>query len=245
MGLPGEAADFYRRSLAIDGNAHAAGELERLAPGTVATPPALVQNPSASSMPAVLAPRPAAMSTHWIDRLARIRAKTARQRGDAARDARDWPAAAEAYRAYLGMRPDHAAIWTQYGHALKESRRLDEALGAYEEAERVHGDNADLMLSLGHIHKLRGDAVARAAAYYEKSARQDSNAAAFGRAAATFPPPPPSRSPRSRALRRRPLRQRPHPSPSPRPSRPADHRANGRPGDGAGKAAGDGQRSVA
>jgi tetratricopeptide (TPR) repeat protein len=75
------------------------------------------------------------------------------------------------------MRPDHAAIWIQFGHALKESGRLDEALGAYEEAANLQGDHADLLLSLGHIHKLRGDA-ARAATYYEKSARLDNNAAA-------------------------------------------------------------------
>jgi len=178
MGLPAEAADFYRRSLAIDGNPHAAGELQRLAPATTTAPQAAALVAPMTQAPPVSGSRPAAISTHWIDRLARIRAKTARRRGDAARDARDWPAAAAAYRSYLGMRPDHAAIWIQYGHALKESGRLEEALGAYEEAAKLQGDHADLMLSLGHVHKLKGDA-ARAANYYERSVRLDNNAAAF------------------------------------------------------------------
>ena len=41
--------------------------------------------------------------------------------GDQARDARDWPAAAKAYKAVLDDDPGLGPIWVQYGHALKEA----------------------------------------------------------------------------------------------------------------------------
>ena len=182
MGLPGGAEDFYRRSLAVDGNQRAADELARLSPGAAQGFPRPVSAAAIIGAPAAPAAQTPsglkASSTHWIDRLSRIRAKTARQRGDAARDVRDWPSAAIAYRDYLGIRPDHAAIWVQYGHALKEAGRLDDALDAYQEALRIHGDHADLMLSIGHVYKLRGD-LQSAATCYEMSTRQDNNPVAF------------------------------------------------------------------
>jgi len=43
------------------------------------------------------------------------------RKGDAARDARDWPAAQRAYSRALRLNPSLAYIWVQYGHALSET----------------------------------------------------------------------------------------------------------------------------
>jgi cytochrome c-type biogenesis protein CcmH/NrfG len=63
----------------------------------------------------------------------------------------------------------------QLGHALKESGALNAALDAYNNAERLDGNDADLLLNLGHIHKLLGDPQS-ATAFYRRSAETDGNA---------------------------------------------------------------------
>ena len=63
--------------------------------------------------------------------------------GDRARDARDWPAAAEAYKAYLETQPSDAAIWVQCGHAHKEQGLLQEAEAAYRTAVSLAPEDAD------------------------------------------------------------------------------------------------------
>ena len=76
--------------------------------------------------------------------------------GDRARDAKDWPAAARAYRNALTLRPRLVHIWVQYGHALKESGFLVDAELAYRQAlarDRVIGDS---YLQLGHVLKKQG-----------------------------------------------------------------------------------------
>lgn len=90
--------------------------------------------------------------------LARIRAAftpptalEAQARADAARDRRDWAAAARHYRRSLDLDPTRAAIWVQYGHALKESGRRLEAETAYRKATTLAPDDADAALQLGHV----------------------------------------------------------------------------------------------
>ncbi len=110
--------------------------------------------------------------TSWRQKAATLRSKLVssdRDRGDAARDRRDWLAAVEAYETHLERHPDDGAIWVQLGHASKENGNLDEGLAAYRHAEQLLGDDADLQLSLGHVFKRMG-AVEAAMAAYRRSA---------------------------------------------------------------------------
>jgi glycosyltransferase involved in cell wall biosynthesis len=75
--------------------------------------------------------------------------------GDSYRDARNWLAAAEHYRAALDVDSRLAHIWVQYGHALKETRQLEAAEEAYHRALSIE-DLADTHLQLGHLHKIMG-----------------------------------------------------------------------------------------
>ncbi len=84
-------------------------------------------------------------------RLAPATAAEAQARADAARDRRDWSAAARHYRRSLDLDPTRAAIWVQYGHALKESGRRLEAEAAYRQATTLAPDDADAALQLGHV----------------------------------------------------------------------------------------------
>jgi glycosyltransferase involved in cell wall biosynthesis len=77
-------------------------------------------------------------------------------RADRARDLRDWPAAAAGYAEALALDPDRDAIWVQYGHALKESGRVDEAEAAYRRALSIDDRVADSHLQLGHALKVGG-----------------------------------------------------------------------------------------
>lgn len=84
---------------------------------------------------------------------------------DSARAARDWRRAAGLYRKILARHPDSAAIWVQYGHALKESGELVAAERAYRDALRLEAANADTHLQLGHALKLLGQHDDARAAY--------------------------------------------------------------------------------
>jgi tetratricopeptide (TPR) repeat protein len=78
-----------------------------------------------------------------------------RARGDAARDARDWLGAIQAYEAHLAVETDDTAIWIQLGHAYKEAGSLEDALQAYLRAEALEPYDPDLLLNVGHLHKMR------------------------------------------------------------------------------------------
>ena len=77
------------------------------------------------------------------------------QDADDARDRRAWDRAARGYRIYLRLRPGDHDRRIQYGHALKEIGRFDEAATAYGRVLRAR-PTADLLLQLGHLAKLRG-----------------------------------------------------------------------------------------
>jgi tetratricopeptide (TPR) repeat protein len=91
-----------------------------------------------------------------------------REKGDAARDSRDWAAAAQHYAAYLAAAPDDAAIWVQLGHARKEAGDLGEAGRAYLRALSLDPDSADTCVQLGHVEKLKGRAEG-AFAWYRRA----------------------------------------------------------------------------
>ena len=86
---------------------------------------------------------------------------------DRARDERRWRDAAKHYGAYLESRPQDAAIWVQYGHALKESGDLDAAEAAYKQSLTLSPEVADTHLQLGHLCKLKRNFSGAIAAYRE------------------------------------------------------------------------------
>lgn len=63
--------------------------------------------------------------------------------GDRAACNGDWPEAARNYAGVLRRRPGNAAIWVQYGHALKECGRDHEAVAAYAAAAGIEPGNHD------------------------------------------------------------------------------------------------------
>ena len=93
-------------------------------------------------------------------------------KGDAARDVKNWRAAARYYRKALKSNPRLAPIWVQYGHALKESGRMLEAEAAYQRSLAISPSVADTHLQLGHLRKLKGN-IADAAESYAQAFRRD------------------------------------------------------------------------
>lgn len=84
---------------------------------------------------------------------------------DSARDHGDWTTAAQEYRRYLRLKPDHADIWVQLGNMLKEARQIDTSLAAYRKALSLGLDTPDTRLQLGHLHKVMGDRQGAIEAY--------------------------------------------------------------------------------
>ena len=80
------------------------------------------------------------------------------KQADAARDRKDWTAAAEKYSSYLKTSKGRAKadIWVQLGHALKESGKHSEALEAYKHAATLAPETAEIRLQLGHLFKVMG-----------------------------------------------------------------------------------------
>ncbi len=151
MGRRDEAITAYRQSWRIDANSLARHELRNLG---VDTGPAGA--PAAASVPLRSSGRPGrGKNGHHL------------AAGDAARDVRDWPAAAGHYRAFLDARPDHFAIWVQYGHALKETGDRIGARAAYLRAISINPADADAQLQLGHVLKVMGERAQAEAAYAE------------------------------------------------------------------------------
>lgn len=76
--------------------------------------------------------------------------------GDRARATRDWKEAAAFYQQALESDPQRAAIWVQFGHALKEQGQRAQAEAAYRRSLALEGGVADTHLQLGHVLKLLG-----------------------------------------------------------------------------------------
>jgi len=173
QGRTAEARDAYRHALALDSSfAEAARELSQLDQSeermreprarSSATPP------SSNTLPIAAIPEPAAQSK------LKSRKGSFISRADRARDARQWPIAAELYRKALDRNPHNPPIWIQYGHALKESGDLAEAESAYRAAMARDAGAAEPFLQLGHVLKMRGRCEEAQAAYLRAFALQPS-----------------------------------------------------------------------
>jgi tetratricopeptide (TPR) repeat protein len=90
----------------------------------------------------------AGLTSRWIDRV-NARDST-RTRANRARDVCQWELAARFYADDLHRDSCDPAIWIQFGHALKEARRLSEAETAYRAAVILSGATIDALLSLAH-----------------------------------------------------------------------------------------------
>lgn len=76
------------------------------------------------------------------------------EKADAARDARDWPKARDAYERFLEAHSQRHDIWVQLGHARKEMGDLVGAEQAYRQSIALNDAIADTHLQLGHVLKL-------------------------------------------------------------------------------------------
>jgi glycosyltransferase involved in cell wall biosynthesis len=99
--------------------------------------------------------------------------------GNESRSARDWAAAAAAYRAALDEDPALGHIWVQLGHMLKEQTDLEGAEAAYRAAIALAEEDADAWLHLGHVLKLQGARVSANQAYLQALRRDPGNADAM------------------------------------------------------------------
>ena len=88
----------------------------------------------------------------WIAGFSRSAAKRAKSAGE-------WNLAAQHYRQALELDPRRAAIWVQYGNALRECGRAPEAETAYRRSPELADGDPDAHVQLGHLLKLqrRGD----------------------------------------------------------------------------------------
>lgn len=66
-----------------------------------------------------------------------------RREGNLNRDAGRWCEAAEAYSAYLQLRPEDVGIWVQQGHVLNEAGRPEDAIDSYRNAVRLAPELSD------------------------------------------------------------------------------------------------------
>ena len=173
QGRTAEARDAYRHALALDSSlAEAARELSQLdqseermrEPRARSSPTA----PQSNTLPIAMIPGPAAQNK------LKSRKGSVISRADRARDARQWPIAAELYRKALDRNPHNPPIWIQYGHALKESGDLAEAESAYRAAMARDAGAAEPFLQLGHVLKMRGRCEEAQAAYLRAFALQPS-----------------------------------------------------------------------
>ncbi|WP_133258742.1 glycosyltransferase family 4 protein [Novacetimonas cocois] len=79
-----------------------------------------------------------------------------------------WSKAAELYQDYLSKAGRNARTFrhiVQLGNCLKDAGHYDEALAAYNDAEKIDNKNSDLYLQRGHLFKLMQNFPASAYAY--------------------------------------------------------------------------------
>jgi glycosyltransferase involved in cell wall biosynthesis/Tfp pilus assembly protein PilF len=98
------------------------------------------------------------------------------RKGNSAREAKQWLAAANFYGAALAEEPTLFHAWIQLGHTEKEAERFDEAEAAYLKAAELRPVSGEPHLHLGHLFKLAGKPEKAMRSYYEASRREPDNA---------------------------------------------------------------------
>jgi len=77
-------------------------------------------------------------------------------RGIAARNAKDWQAAAGSFRKAVGLRPAYPEAWNELGYALRHEGNYPDSLKAYDEALRLRPNFPEALEYLGEAYvKLR------------------------------------------------------------------------------------------
>lgn len=73
-------------------------------------------------------------------------------RGIAARNAKDWPAAAGAFRKAVDLRPAYPEAWNELGYALRNQGKYPDSLKAYDEALRLKPNFPEALEYLGEAY---------------------------------------------------------------------------------------------
>ena len=73
-------------------------------------------------------------------------------RGVAARNAKDWPAAAGAFRKAVDLRPAYPEAWNGLGYALRNQGKYPDSLKAYDEALRLRPNFPEALEYLGEAY---------------------------------------------------------------------------------------------
>ena len=98
------------------------------------------------------------------------------QKGNNARDAGQWAAAADFYSAVVAEDPELFHIWIQLGHALKQADKTEAAEAAYLRAAELRPGSGEPLLHLGHLYKVGGDRLKAARSYYDATKADPKNA---------------------------------------------------------------------
>jgi tetratricopeptide (TPR) repeat protein len=73
-------------------------------------------------------------------------------RGIAARNAKDWPAAARAFRKAVDLRAAYPEGWNELGYALRNQGKYSDSLKAYDEALRLRPNFPEALEYLGEAY---------------------------------------------------------------------------------------------
>ena len=73
-------------------------------------------------------------------------------RGIAARNAKDWPAAARAFRKAVDLRAAYPEAWNELGYALRNQGKYADSLKAYDEALRLRPNFPEALEYLGEAY---------------------------------------------------------------------------------------------
>ncbi len=73
-------------------------------------------------------------------------------RGIALRNAKDWPAAAGAFRKTVDLRPAYPEAWNELGYALRNQGKYADSLKAYDEALRLRPNFPEALEYLGEAY---------------------------------------------------------------------------------------------
>jgi tetratricopeptide (TPR) repeat protein len=93
-------------------------------------------------------------------------------KADGHRDSGDWIMAQASYKEALAINPGLPHIWIQYGHSLKETGHLKEALSAYLRASEQDPKSADAAAQIGSAYRMLG-LVEEAAIWHGRAVKLD------------------------------------------------------------------------